>query len=93
VTYSRTDINLQEWGLPLLYALPDVTIHKETEIGLDEIKQAMRVHAEGLEVESIPNYLIAHALERYGFRTKTHTCTGNRYTSKENRFKQFSMKL
>lgn len=79
VSYSRTDINLQEWGLPLLYALRDVTIRKETDIGLDEIKQAMKIHAQGFDVESIENNLIGYVLERYGFHTKTHTSTGNRY--------------
>jgi len=79
-TYSRTDINLEKWGMPLLYALAEITERKQQEIGIDEIKQAMTKHLGDINAEAIPNSWIGYALRRYGFTDKIHANDGNRYS-------------
>jgi len=78
-TYSRTDVNLQTWGVALLRALADITETKEREIDIDEIKFTMSKHVIGLSTGSIPNAWIGYALERFGFIEKIHVTEGNRY--------------
>jgi hypothetical protein len=78
-TYSRTDINLDAWGLPLLLALADITKEKQEQIDIDEIKHAMARHLDDINAESIPNSWIGYALARYGFNNKIHLTNGNRY--------------
>jgi hypothetical protein len=78
-TFTRTDINLDQWGIPLLLALSEITNEKEEDIGLDEIKQAMSKHLNGFNVAEIRNAWIGHALRRYGFTDKVHTSEGNHY--------------
>ncbi len=84
-TYTRTDINLQSWGLPLLLALAEITQNKEEEIGIDEIRLSMARYVKGLDVESIPNSLIGYALGRFGFSEKVHVSDGQRYNIKRKR--------
>ncbi len=84
-TYTRTDINLQSWGLPLLLALAEITQNKEEEIGIDEIKLNMARYGKGLDVESIPNSLIGYALGRFGFSEKVHVSDGQRYNIERKR--------
>ncbi len=84
-TYSRTDINLENWGLPLLLALAEITASKQQEIGIDEIKLSMTRFVKGLDVESIPNSLIGYALGRFGFTEKVHESDGQRYNIERNR--------
>ena len=79
-TYSRTDINLERWGIPLLYALAEITERREQEIGIDEIKQAMKKHISDINSEAIPNSWIGYALRRYGFTDRIHANDGNRYS-------------
>ena len=79
-TYSRTDINLEKWGMPLLYALAEITERKQEEIGIDEIKQAMTKHAGDIDAETIPNSWIGYGLRHYGFTDKIHANDGNRYS-------------
>ncbi len=78
-TYSRTDINLENWGVPLLLALAEITGKKEREIGIDEIKLAMTKYVQRLSVQSIPNSWIGYALRQFGFTEKVHVIEGNRY--------------
>jgi hypothetical protein len=78
-TYSRTDINLETWGLPLLLALAKITEKKQQEIDIDEIKHAMATHLQGLNAEAIPNSWIGYGLDRLGFKEKIHVSDGNRY--------------
>jgi len=78
-TYSKTEINLEKWGLPLLHALADITERKEEKIGIDEIKQAMTKHLKDLDIQAIPNSWIGNALRRYGFTDKIHESDGNYY--------------
>jgi hypothetical protein len=78
VTYRRTDLNLQKWGLPLLHALDDVASDRK-EIDLDEVKLAMKRYANGLDVNSVRNSDIAYAMNELGFVNKIHTEHGNRY--------------
>jgi hypothetical protein len=78
-TYSRTDINLESWGLPLILALAEITEKKQDEIGIDEIKQTMIKHLGDINGETIPNSWIGYALRRYGFTDKIHANDGNRY--------------
>ena len=78
-TYSRTDINLENWGLPLLLALGEITENKEQEIGIGEIKLAMAKYTKGLGVEAIPNAWIGYMLGRFGFTEKTHVTKGTHY--------------
>jgi hypothetical protein len=78
-TYSRTDINLENWGVPLLLALAEITGKKEREIGIDEIKLAMTKYVQRLSVQSIPNSWIGYALRQFGFTEKVHVNEGNRY--------------
>ena len=78
LTYRRTDLNLQKWGLPLLQALGDVASDKE-EIGLDEVKLAMKKHADGLDIDSVRNSDIAYLMKELGFVNKIHIEHGNRY--------------
>jgi len=78
-TYTRTDINLENWGYPLLLALAEITEAKEHEIDIDEIKLTMSKHANGLSTQTIPNAWIGYALERFGFIEKIHVTEGNRY--------------
>jgi hypothetical protein len=84
-TYSRTDINLENWGQPLLLALADVTEHKEQDINIDEIKQAMVKHVEDSSIETIPNAWIGYALGRLGFAKKIHSREGNHYNIERTR--------
>jgi len=79
-TYSRTDINLESWGLPLLLALAEITEKKQDEIGIDEIKQTMTKHLGDINAEAITNSWIGYALRRYGFTGKIHANDGNRYS-------------
>jgi hypothetical protein len=79
-TYSRTDINLEKWGIPLLHALAEVTERKQQEIGIDEIKQAMTKYLGCIDAEEIPNSWIGYALRRYGFTDRIHVNDGNRYS-------------
>lgn len=78
-TYSRTDINLENWGLALLLSLAEITEGKEQEIGIDEIKLAMTRYVKGVSAETIPNAWIGYALRRFGFTAKVHASEGNRY--------------
>lgn len=78
-TCSRTDINLENWGTPLLLALADITEKKEQEIDIDEIKIAMTKYAQELNIQSIPNSWIGYALNQFGFKEKVHVSKGNRY--------------
>ena len=78
-TYSKTEINLEKWGLPLLHASADITERKEEKIGIDEIKQAMTKHLKDLDIQAIPNSWIGNALRRYGFTDKIHESDGNYY--------------
>jgi hypothetical protein len=78
-TFTRTDINLDQWGPSLLLALSEITNEKEEDIGLDEIKQAMTKGLNSINVADIPNAWIGHALRRYGFTNKVHTSDGNHY--------------
>jgi hypothetical protein len=84
-TYSRTDINLENWGKPLLLALAEITEKKEREIGIDEIKSAMTRYVQGLNIQSIPNSWIGYALNRFGFMEKIHVSDGNRYNIERTR--------
>lgn len=84
-TYSRTDINLENWGIPLLLALAEITEKKEQGIDIDEIKVAMTKFVQGLSIQSIPNSWIGYALNRFGFRDKIHVTDGNRYNIKRTR--------
>jgi hypothetical protein len=84
-TYSRTAINLETWGLPLLLALGEITETKEQGIGIDEIKLTMTRYVKGLDVESIPNSLIGYALGRFGFIEKVHVSDGQRYNIERKR--------
>jgi hypothetical protein len=82
ITYrsvSRTDINLNHWGIPLLLALFEITSKKEENIDLDEVKRAMAKHVDGINAADIPNEWVGHALRRYGFTEKVHTSDGNHY--------------
>jgi hypothetical protein len=78
-TFTRTDINLDQWGPSLLLALSEITNEKEEDIGLNEIKQAMVKHSVGINVADIPNEWVGLALRRYGFTDKVHTSDGNHY--------------
>jgi len=78
LTYRRTDLNLQKWGLPLLHALDDVASNEE-EIDLDEVKLAMKKHVNGLDIDPIRNSDIAYLMKELGFVNKIHTEHGNRY--------------
>jgi hypothetical protein len=78
-TYSRTDINLENWGIPFLLALAEITEKKEREIDIDEIKSAMTKYVQEPNIQSIPNSWIGYALNRFGFREKVHVSDGNRY--------------
>jgi hypothetical protein len=78
-TFTKTDINLQSWGLPLLQALEEITEKKEDDIDLDEIKQTMTKYANSPDIETIPNAWIGYALRKYGLTSKTHTTNGNQY--------------
>ena len=78
-TYTRTDVNLASWGLPLLLALAEITESKEREIGIDEIKLTMAKYGVELSPEMIPNAWVGYALVHFGFTEKVHLKTGNRY--------------
>lgn len=78
-TYSRTDINLETWGIPLLRALADITEKKQEQIDIDEIKAAMSKYLDGTDTETIANTAIGYALIRYGFTSRIHVLEGNRY--------------
>ena len=86
-TYSRTDISLEKWGMPLLYTLAEITKTKQQEIGIDEIKQAMTKHVGDIDAEAIPNSRIGYALRHYGFTDRIHTNDGNRYSISRERVK------
>ena len=58
-TNSRTDMNLEKWGIPPLHALAEITDRKQQEIGIDEIKQAMN-DIDGINTEAIPNGWIGY---------------------------------
>jgi hypothetical protein len=78
-SYSRTRINLQNWGILLLLALAEITEQKEREIGIGEIKEAMARHLKGVSPDNIPNSSIGYALRGYGFKEKIHLHDGNHY--------------
>lgn len=78
-TYSRTRINVEKWGLPLLLALAEITEKKETQIDIDEIKQTMTKFVDNSTPETIPNSCIGYVLRHYGFTDKIHLTEGNRY--------------
>ena len=78
-TYSRTDINLQNWGLPLLYALAEITQKKESRISVNEIKQTMLKSLPGVSSDDIQNDDIGYALRDLGFTDCLHTSIGNVY--------------
>ena len=84
-TYTRTDINLESWGLPLLLALADITEKKEQGIGIDEIKSTMARYMKDVSPETIPNNWIGYALRRFGFIEKVHVTEGNRYNIERQR--------
>ena len=84
-TYSRTDINLENWGTPLLLALAEITEKKEQGIDIDEIKLAMTKYVQELNIQSIPNSWIGYALNRFGFMEKIHVSDGNRYNIERTR--------
>jgi hypothetical protein len=84
-TYSRTDINLENWGIALLLALAEITEKKQREIDIDEIKSAMTKYVQGISVQSIPNSWIGYALGRFGFTEKVHVSDGNRYNIERTR--------
>jgi len=79
-THSRTDINLENWGIPLILALADITENKQEHIDIDEIKNAMSKYLSGIDPETISNRAIGYALIRYGFTSRIHVLEGNRYT-------------
>ncbi|MGB9024187.1 MAG: hypothetical protein WCC94_12245 [Candidatus Bathyarchaeia archaeon] len=79
-THSRTDINLENWGMPLILALADITENKQEYIDIDEIKNAMSRYLGGIDPETISNRAIGYALIRYGFTSRIHVLEGNRYT-------------
>jgi hypothetical protein len=76
-TYSRTEINLEKWGMPLLFALADITEKKQEQIDIDEIKQAMTKYDQSLQ--KLPNSWIGYVMKQYGFKDKIHTLDGNQY--------------
>ena len=78
-TYSRTEINLQNWGLPLLIALLEINGKKESKISIDEIKQTMLKNLPGVSSDDIHNEEIGYALRDLGFTDCLHTSTGNVY--------------
>jgi hypothetical protein len=78
--FTKTDINLQSWGLPLLQALEEITEKKEENIDVDEIKQTMTKYATGYDTTKISNAHIGYALRDYGLTSKTHTTNGNQYS-------------
>lgn len=78
-TYSRTRVNVQNWGLLLLLALAEITEQKDREIGISEIKEAMAKHLKGLGPDVITNSSIGYALRDYGFKEKIHLNDGNHY--------------
>ncbi|MGO9645879.1 MAG: hypothetical protein ACLPY5_14180 [Candidatus Bathyarchaeia archaeon] len=78
-TYSRTKINLENWGLPLLLGLAEITQSKEQDIDIDEIKVAMAKYAKGVNAQNIPNHLIGYVLRDFGFTEKVHVREGNHY--------------
>jgi len=78
-THSRTDINLESWGIPLILALADITEKKQEHIDIDEIKNAMSKYLSGIDPETISNRAIGYALIRYGFTSRIHVLEGNRY--------------
>ena len=84
-TYSRTDINIENWGIPLLLALAEITEKKEQEIDIDEIKSAMTKYVKEPNIQSIPNSWIGYALNRFGFIEKIHVSDGNRYNIERTR--------
>ena len=77
--HSRTDINLENWGIPLILALADITEKKQERIDIDEIKNAMSKYLGGIDPETISNSAIGYALIRYGFTSRIHVLDGNRY--------------
>jgi hypothetical protein len=78
-TYSKTQINVEKWGLPLLFALAEITEKKEEQIDIDEIKQVMtKYYADG-GTQNVPNSWIGYALGSYGFTDRIHTVQGNCY--------------
>ena len=84
-TYSRTDINIENWGTPLLLALAEITEKKEQGIGIDEIKSTMTKYVKELNIQSVPNSWIGYALNRFGFMEKIHVSDGNRYNIERTR--------
>lgn len=86
-TYSRTDINLEKWGISLLHALAEITERKQRHIAIDEIKQAMTKHVSDIDTEAIPNSWIGYALKRYGFTDKVHASDGNHYNISQDKVK------
>jgi hypothetical protein len=78
-TYSRTRVNLQNWGLLLLLALAEITEQREQQIGINEIKGVMAKHLKGLNSDDIPNSAIGYVLKDYGFKEKIHLNSGNHY--------------